>query len=70
MKHMTTTTLPLSGQFVATYVSGNKIFSATMRWSNGDLQAYDGFSDQWVSSSLHGYSMKFFRSASAIYTLI
>ncbi len=70
MNTVTTITLPLSGQFVATYVSGDRIFSVTLRWLDGDLHAYDGFKDEWVGSYGHGYSAAFLRSASAIYTLI
>ncbi len=67
----TTTTLPLSGQFVAAYTGlDGSLFSATLRWVDGDLQAYDGFRDEWVGGYWHGYSPAFLRSASAIYILI
>ncbi len=73
MNPVTTITLPLSGQFVATYIGGDsddRIFSVTLRWVDGDLQAYDGFKDEWVGGYWHGYSPAFLRSASAIYILI
>lgn len=71
MKPLTTTTLPLSGQFVVVYpgLDGSP-FSVTLRWLDGDLQAYDGFKDEWVGGYWHGYSPAFLRSASAIYILI
>ncbi len=71
MNPVTTTTLPLSGQFVAVYAGlDGSSFSATLRWVDGDLQAYDGFKDEWVGGYWHGYSPAFLRSASAIYILI
>ena len=71
MNTVTTTTLPLSGQFVAVYPGlDGSLFSATLRWVDGDLQAYDGFKDEWVGGYWHGYSPAFLRSASAIYILI
>ncbi len=71
MKTVTTTTLPLSGQFVAAYPGlDGSLFSATLRWVDGDLQAYDGFKDEWVGGYWHGYSLGFFRRTPAIYILI
>ncbi len=73
MNRVITTTLPLSGQFVATYAGGNnddRIFSVTLRWVDGDLQAYDGFKDEWVGGDCHGYSLGFLRRTPAIYILI
>lgn len=71
MQYVTTTTLPLSGQFVAVYADlDGSLFSATLRWVDGDLQAYDGFKDEWVGGDCHGYSLGFLRRTPAIYILI
>ncbi len=71
MSPVTTTTVPLSGQFVAVYPGlDGSLFSVTLRWVDGDLQAYDGFKDEWVGGYWHGYSLWFFRRTPAIYILI
>ncbi len=71
MNPVTTTTLPLVGQFVAVYPGlDGSLFSATLRWVDGDLQAYDGFKDEFVGGYWHGYSLGFLRRTPAIYILI
>lgn len=71
MNAVTVTTLPMSGQFVAVYPGlDGGAYSATLKWVDGELSAYDGFKDEWISIWYHGYSPEFLRSLKAIYILL
>lgn len=71
MNPVTTTTLPLAGQFVVVYPGlDGSAYSATLKWVDGELSAYDGFKDEWVSIWYHGYSPAFLQALKATYILL
>jgi len=62
--------MPLSGQFVAIWAIEAAIFSATLQWSDGQLLAYDPFSDEWLLEDDSGYDRHFFAVQKSIYVII
>lgn len=70
MNPVTTTTLPLSGQFVAVYPGlDGSAYSATLKWVDGELYAYHGFKDEWFRILDHGYSPNFLAENNTIYII-
>lgn len=71
MNPVTTTTLPLAGQFVVVYPGlDGSAYSATLKWVDGELSAYDAFRDEWLNIWRHGYSHAFLQSLKATYILL
>ncbi|QHJ79638.1 MAG: hypothetical protein [Caudoviricetes sp.] len=70
MQHTTTTTMPLSGQFGAVYQGpdGSK-YSATFKWVEGRLFAYNMFLDKWSNIEQRGYSQQWLVYAASVYII-
>lgn len=70
MNPVTTTTMPLSGQFGAVYQGpdGSK-YSATFKWVDGQLFAYNMFLDDWSNIEDRGYSPEWLKYAASVYII-
>lgn len=59
--------MPTTGQFVAIWFVGDVLFSATLKWLDGQLRSYEHSEDEWLYECDHGYSKEFFQKQNAAF---
>ena len=59
--------MPSDGQFVAMWSNGAQVWSATMKWEDGQLKSYNQAEDFWDFECDHGFTRRFFESRKAVF---